>query len=55
MRNQKFILGLDSFSNQRLIHMYLAIYISIIDYHVEHCKIKVILFGSMLPNLIGHR
>ena len=25
-----------------------------IDYPVEKCKISVILFGSMLPNLKGH-
>ena len=25
-----------------------------IDYPVESCKISVILFGSMLPNLKGH-
>ena len=25
-----------------------------IDYPVESCKITVILFGSMLPNLKGH-
>ena len=47
LRNQKIIIGLDSFSNQRLIHLAPLC----IDYPVESCKITVILFGSMLPNL----
>ena len=52
LRNQKIIIGLESFSNQRL--MYLAPFgkpLYTIDYHVERCKITVILFGTMLPNL----
>ena len=57
LRNQKITIGLDSFS-----YLYFNIYIwphldfnSIyIDNPVEICKITVIPFGSMLPNLQGH-
>ena len=51
LRNQIFFSVL--FSNQRLIYIWLNLnYISLyIDYPVERCKITVILFGSMLPNL----
>ena len=53
LRNQKIIIGFDSFSNQRLIYIwppfdYNSLYF---DYPVESCKITVILFGSMLSNL----
>ena len=52
LRNQKIIIGLDSFSNQRLIYLAPFDHTSLcIDYPVEICKITVILFGSMLPNL----
>ena len=54
-RNQKFIFGLDSFPNQRLIiwpNLYNTSFC--IYYPLESCKFKVILFGSMLQNLEGH-
>ena len=52
LRNQKIIIGLDSFSNQRLTYLAPFDYTSLyIDYPVESCKITVIFFGSMLPNL----
>ena len=56
LRNQKIIIGLDSFSNQRLIYLApFGLYNSLcLDYLVERCKITVILFGFMLPNLQGH-
>ena len=54
LRNLKNI-GLDPFSNQRLVYLAHLDNISLcIDYPVERCKITVILFGSMLPNLWGH-
>ena len=55
LREQKFIIGLDSFSNQRLyIWLCLDNTSLCIDNPVESCKIKVFLFGSILPNLKGH-
>ena len=51
LRNQQIIIGLDSFSN---IWPHLDYTSLCIDYPVESCKITVILFGSMLPNLKGH-
>ena len=57
LRTQKLIIGQDSFSNQRLIH-YIWSHLDNTslcnEYRVESCKISVILFGSMLPNLKGH-
>ena len=54
-RNQKFIISLDSFPNQRLIYFPNLYNTSLcIDYPLESCKFKVILFGSMLQNLEGH-
>ena len=52
-RNQKIIIGLDLFSNQGLniFGPHLVFTSLCIDYTVEKCKITVILFGSMLPNL----
>ena len=48
--NQKIIIGLDSYSNQRLYILPHLDYTSrCIDYLVESCKITVFLFGSMLP------
>ena len=49
LRDQKIIIGLDSFCNQRLI--YLDSTSLCINYSVERCKITVILFDSMSPNL----
>ena len=55
LRTQKIFIGLDSFSNQCLIYLAPFRYTSLcIDYPVESCKISVILFCSMLPNLKGH-
>ena len=52
LRNQKFITGLDSFSNQRLIYLACLDNTSLcLDYPVENCKNTVFLFGSILPNL----
>ena len=52
LRNQKTIIGLDSFSNQSLIYFApFGLYGPCIDYPNERCKITIILFGSMLPNL----
>ena len=53
LRNQKFIIGLDLYSNQRLIYIwhYLDSTSLCIDYSVKRCKNTVILFGPMLPNL----
>ena len=54
LRNQKLIIGQDSFSNQSLIFWSHLDNTSLcIDYPVERFKISVILFGSMLPNLKG--
>ena len=50
LRNQK-IIGLDSFSDQRLINLAPFGYSLCIDYPVANCKITVILFGFMLSNL----
>ena len=53
LRNQKFNIGLDSFSNQSLIHLAHSDNISLcIDYHLESFKLTV--FGSMFPSLKGH-
>ena len=55
LRNQKINIGLDSFSNQSLLYLASLDYTKFfIDYPVERCKITVIHFGSMLPNLKGH-
>ena len=52
MRNQKIIIELYSFSNQRLNYLAHLDYTSLcIGYPVEGCKITVIPFGSMLQNL----
>ena len=53
LRNQKIIIGLDSFSKHRLsiFGFHLILTGLCIDYAVEKCKITVILFGSMLINL----
>ena len=55
LRNLKFIIGLDSFSNQ-ILYIWLSLDNSslCIDFPVERCKITVILFGSILPNIKGH-
>ena len=52
-RNQKIIIGLDSFSNHclNIFDSHLIFTSLCIDYAVEKCKITVILFVSMLPNL----
>ena len=45
LRNQKIIIGLDSFANYRLIYMVLFGFTSLcIDYAVERCKDAVIFF-----------
>ena len=55
LRNQKFIIGFDSFPNQRLyIWLCLDNTSLCIDYPVEIYKITVFLFGSILPNLKDH-
>ena len=56
LRNQKIIIGLDSFSNQRLIYLFPFWFNNslCIEYLVESCIITVIHLGSMLPNLQGH-
>ena len=55
LRNQTFIIGLDSFSNQYLIYLSHFDNTSLcIDYSVESCKIIVFFLGSMLPNLKAH-
>ena len=42
LRNQKFVIGLDSFSNQRIIYLACLDYTSLcLDYPVESCKITV--------------
>ena len=53
LRNQKIIIGLDSFSNHcsNIFGPHLDFTSLCIDYAVEKCKITVILFGSMLSNL----
>ena len=52
LRNQKIIIGLDSFSNQHLRFWFHLDYTSFcIDYPVRSCKMAKILFGSMLSNL----
>ena len=53
LRNQKFVIGLDSFSCL-IIWSHYDITSFCIDYPVLTCKISVILFGFMLPNLKGH-
>ena len=46
LRNQKIIIGLDSFSNQRLKYLAHSDYTSLcIDHPVEKCKITVIIFA----------
>ena len=55
LKNQKFIIGLGSFlTNFYHIWSHLDCTSLYIDYPVESCKISVVLFGSMLPNLKGH-
>ena len=55
LRNQKFLIGLDSFSNQRFMCMaWLDNTSHCLHYPVESCKIAVFHFGSILPNLKGH-
>ena len=51
LRNQTFIIGFDSHSNQRFI--YLAPFLCM-DYPVESCKITTFHFGSILPYLKSH-
>ena len=53
LRNQKIIIGLDSFSNQHLIYIWPHFDLNslCIDYRAERCEITVFLFGSMLSNL----
>ena len=48
LRNQKFIIGQDSFSNQCLIYIWSHLDNTslCIEYPVESCKISVILFES---------
>ena len=46
LRTQKLIIGLDSFSNQWIIWIILVFVLT--------KPLKVTLFGSMLPNLMGH-
>ena len=56
LRKKKLFIGLDSFSNQKS-NIFGSIFDNTslcIDYPAESCKFKVILFGSMLPNLKGH-
>ena len=51
-RNQKIIKGLDSFSKQHLLFWPHLDFTSLCnDYPIKSCKIALILFGSMLPNL----
>ena len=51
-RNQKFLIGLDSFSNQRFIYLACLDNTSFcLDYFVGRCKITVFLFDSILQNL----
>ena len=55
LRNQKFIIGLDSFSNQRFdIWPCLDKTRLCIDYPIKSCKITVFIFCSILPNSKGH-
>ena len=51
MRNLKLIVSLDSFSKLRSILAPLGISSRCIYYTDESCKITVIVFGYMLPNL----
>ena len=55
LRNQKIIIGFDSFSYQCLyIWLCLDNTSLCIDYPVESNKITVFFFGFILPNLEGH-
>ena len=57
LRNLKIMIGLDTSSNQdfkKYIGPHLVNTSLCIDYAVERCKITVIIFGSVLPNLKGH-
>ena len=55
LRNQKLIIGQDSFlTNDYYIWSHLDNTSLCIDNPVESCKISVIFFGFMLPNLKGH-
>ena len=49
LRNQKLIIGLDSFSNQRLY-----IWLWIILVFVSTSLLEIEIFGYILPNLEGH-
>ena len=52
LSNQKIIVGLDSFYHQRLIFWpHLDNTSLCTDFTVESCKIRVIVFGYMLPSL----
>ena len=56
LRNQKNIIGLDSFSNQLFIYLVpFLIIIVFVSTIFKSCKITVNLFGSVLSNLYGHR
>ena len=51
LMNQKFIIGLDSFSNQRFKNLVNLDDTGLsIDFPVESCIIIVFVFGSILPN-----
>ena len=57
LKNQKIIIGLDSYHNQRLIFgpvliIYVLVFVSTSLLKVG--KFTVTLYGSMLPNLKGH-
>ena len=57
LRNQKFIIGLDSFSNRRFIYLAglcLDNTSLSIDYPIKSYKITVFIFGSILPNSKCH-
>ena len=55
LRNKKIIIGLDSFSNLSLIILaqFWIRLVFVLTTLLKDAKITVILFGSMLPNLIG--
>ena len=65
LRNQKIIIGLDSFSSQRVIYIFGPIWVilvfvstTLLDvsslWILKRCNITVIFFAPMLPNLKGH-
>ena len=49
LRNQKLIIGLDSFPNQRFIFGF--VWIILVFVSTSLLKVTVFLFGSILPNL----